>query len=539
MRSNLPVTQQEYTFPADQTLVSVTDLKGRITYCNPSFIEVSGFSRDELLGQPHNIVRHPDMPEEAFRDLWQTIQSGLPWSGLVKNRRKNGDHYWVRANATPMMDGDTITGYLSVRTIPAREEIQAADGLYARLREEAQQGRLKHALQQGQVIRRDVWGRLLSVFKAETNGQLVLIQLLASALVMLPTIFDLPTVWFAASVTSAVLWAFWATRALAIKPLHALVADANRLASGDLSLAIETGASGLVGRLQQALMQLSVNLRTVVQDVRSEISQLANAAREIAAGNDNLSARTEAQASSLEQTASSMEEINGTIQQSSKSASRGAHLAQETLEISQRSNEAVLAVAQTMNEITGSSRRIEDIIQLVEGVAFQTNILALNAAVEAARAGDAGRGFAVVAAEVRALASRTAEAAREIQRLISESGERVVLGSKRTSDATGRMSEANEAVGKVKAVLAEISNAATEQSLGIGQINEAVTHLDSITQQNAALVEELAASAQSLESLVAGVNNSMRLFRLRSGEVSLSQMDAVSLRKQSKLLANA
>ena len=128
MRNNQPITQHAHSLLADQTLVSVTDLKGRITYCNPAFIEASGYSREELLGQPHNIVRHPDMPEEAFRDMWETIQSGLPWSGLVKNRRKSGDYYWVQANATPMMDGDQLTGYLSVRAI------QYADGLYAKMR---------------------------------------------------------------------------------------------------------------------------------------------------------------------------------------------------------------------------------------------------------------------------------------------------------------------------------------------------------------------------------------------------------------------
>src|SRR5262245_26583179 len=123
MRNNQPVSQREYTFPPADTLVSVTDLKGRITYCNGAFIEVSGYARDELLGQPHNLVRHPDMPEEAFRDLWATIQAGFPWTGLVKNRRKNGDHYWVQANATPMKDGERITGFLSVRTCPTREAV--------------------------------------------------------------------------------------------------------------------------------------------------------------------------------------------------------------------------------------------------------------------------------------------------------------------------------------------------------------------------------------------------------------------------------
>ena len=146
MRTNLPVTANEFTFAERDTLVSVTDTKGRITYCNPAFVLVSGFAHEYLLGQPHNIVRHPDMPEEAYRDLWDTIAKGLPWTGLVKNRRKNGDFYWVQANVTPLRDGEQITGYLSVRTLPSREQVQAAEKLYATMRAEAQAGRAVHVL---------------------------------------------------------------------------------------------------------------------------------------------------------------------------------------------------------------------------------------------------------------------------------------------------------------------------------------------------------------------------------------------------------
>jgi len=536
MRVNDPVTQREYTFPAEQTLVSVTDLKGRITYCNSSFIEVSGFERRELMGQPHNIVRHPDMPEEAFRDLWATIQAGLPWSGLVKNRRKNGDYYWVRANATPMMDGSQITGFLSVRTIPTRQEVEAGEALYARMFKEAASGRKRHVLAQGQVQRADLAGRLLGMLRLGTASKLFAIQVVAALLVAAPLLLGWGALVAGPVGVLAVLGAFWVTRCLAIAPLHGIVADANRLASGDLSFHVQSGGEGLVGRLQQALTQLSVNLKTVVQDVRAEIHALGSAASEISSGNDNLSERTESQASSLQLTAASMEQINGTVQLSAESAQRGARLAEETTQIASRSNEAVQAVARTMTEIADSSRRVQDIIQLVEGVAFQTNILALNAAVEAARAGDAGRGFAVVASEVRALAGRSSAAAKEIKQLISESGERVTQGAARTSDATTRMLEASQAVEKVKTVLGEISNAAAEQQSGIASINGAVTHMDSITQQNSALVEELAAAAKSLTSQVDSVRNSMRLFRLVSGEATVAQMDAVAMRREARLL---
>ncbi len=535
MRSNLPVFQQEYAFPPDQTLVSVTDLKGRITYCNPAFVEVSGYQAAELLGQAHNLVRHPDMPEEAFRDMWATIQAKQPWTGLVKNRRKNGEFYWVRANATPMVDGQQITGYLSVRTAPAREEVTAAEELYKRMRAEAASGRPVHVLRQGNLFRNDWIGKLQRMLKPGPVAQLVLVQCLAALALLGGVSLDLPMYALAMVAAGAGTAAVWYTFTLTIRPLSSVLLDANQLAAGDLSHKVRVGATGVVGKLQQAMMQMSVNLRTVVSDVRHELDQFSVAVREIADGNHDLSARTEAQASSLEETAASMEQIHGTVQQSAQAAQRGSQMASETSAIALRSNASVQTVAQTMEAIATSSGRITEIIHLIEGIAFQTNILALNAAVEAARAGDAGRGFAVVASEVRSLAQRTSAAAREIKTLIGESSVCVANGGQQTKEALARMDAAQMAVDKVAAVLDEISHTSHEQTLGISQINEAVTQMDSITQQNAAMVEQLAATAGALNEQVLGVTNSMRLFRLKSGDRSVAQVDAVDLRRNAKM----
>jgi aerotaxis receptor len=327
-----------------------------------------------------------------------------------------------------------------------------------------------------------------------------------------------------------------ATWRMAVLPLSLLVDDANHLAAGDLTHVVDTGGRGFVGQLQQALKQMSVNLRTVVSDVRHEVEQLNLSVREIADGNEDMSSRTESQASSLEQTAASMEEINSTVKSSAASAARGHALSNETTDITQRSNQAVQSVAHSMQGISDSSGKITEIIQLIEGVAFQTNILALNAAVEAARAGDQGRGFAVVAAEVRALSQRTTAAAKEIKLLISESAERVSQGGAQTQIALERMRSALDAVSNVSAVLQEISTSSTEQQLGISQINEAITQMDSLTQQNAAMVEELAATARALQSQTNEVSNSMRLFRLRPGDQTVAQIDALALRRDGKNL---
>jgi aerotaxis receptor len=529
MRSNLPVTHREYQFPAGQTLVSVTDLKGRITYCNPAFIEVSGYAKDELLGQPHNLVRHPDMPAEAFRDMWATIGKGLPWTGLVKNRRKNGDHYWVQANATPMKDGDRIVGFLSVRTQPSRDQVDSAESLYAAMRAEAAEGRLEHVLARGAVLRQSLAGGLRRALTPGQRGQLF--GAFFACVAVAEVVAEFAGSWGWVGVPMAAALATWAVACIVLAPLAGVVSDAQRLAAGDLASGVQQGGRGAIGELQQALMQLSVNLRTVVADTRQQIEQLRLAAAEIASGNQDLSARTESQASSLQQTAASMEQINTTVKNSSDAAQLGVRLAAETASAAGRGDEAVQALATAMVGISDSSKLIDEITRTVEGVAFQTNILALNAAVEAARAGEQGRGFAVVASEVRSLARRSSEAAREIKQLIAQSAERVGDGGVRAGQARDRMREVHQRVQQVHTTLEGISQAASEQRAGIAQINEAVSQMDSITQQNAAMVEELAAAAVQLNQQVEEVDNSMRLFRLTKGDQTVAEADAVQLRR--------
>jgi aerotaxis receptor len=531
MRKNLPVTPNGYSFPAEQTLISITDLKGRITYCNTNFAQVSGYTEAELLGQPHNLVRHPDMPEEAFRDMWATIEAGLPWTALVKNRRKTGDYYWVRANATPVRDGHRTVGYLSVRTRPTDVEVRQFEALYATMRAEAAAGRRLHVLRRGVVKRNDLLGRLIDGLRPELRGQIVLLTAVAAAGPLLAAWAGAPALGVGlAALASAAVASIGVIRCAA-SPLRQVVATANLLAGGDLTRVVDVNGRGEIRELQLALAQLAVSMRTVVRDVREEVVHLQSGAREIASGNQDLSSRTESQASSLEQTAAAMDEIGGTVRQTSDLVGEGARFARETAGVAQRSQEAVHGVVNTMQQITDSSRRIGDIIQVIEGVAFQTNILALNAAVEAARAGEQGRGFAVVATEVRALAQRTDTAAKEIRTLIEESRERVEAGGERAGEARQRMDEVAAAVARVSDVLAQIDAASREQSVGVGQVGEAVQQMDAITQQNAAMVEELAASASALDAQVGRVHAAIRVFRLTDQDKSLAEVDAVGLRR--------
>ena len=535
MRLNLPVTRQAYAFPAEKTLVSVTDLKGRIVYCNHAFATVSGYAVEELMGQPHNLVRHPDMPEEAFRDMWDTIGSGRPWRGAVKNRRKNGDHYWVMASATPIRRQGQIVGYLSVRLAPDAQEIASAEALYARMREEAERGRLVTGLLRGKVQRTDLFGRAVyGVRKFSRYFGSTGLAVGATALITGLVARELSAPYWLPAALIMSVGCLMLQRQLSRKPFLAILQDVQQLAAGDLSFSVRMEETGLAGEVQLALNQLSVNLRSVISDVNTETKNLQGAVNEIAAGNQELSGRTESQASSLEETAASMEQITGTVKQSAGSAAEGARLSDQAAEIAQHSHEAVLGVVTAMASITESSKRIEEIIQVIEGVAFQTNILALNAAVEAARAGEAGRGFAVVASEVRSLAQRTADAAKEIKKLIGESADRVSAGSQQTQQAQDRMGQVLKSVGQVRGLLGEVSSAAQEQQLGLSQVNSAVASMDSITQQNAAMVEELAAGAQALTGQVQTVVSSLRLFRLNADEQSIAEASAVDLRKANR-----
>lgn len=532
MRHNLPVTDKEFPFPAGQTLVSTTDTKGFIVYCNPAFIQVSGFSKQELLGQPHNIIRHPDMPEEAFRDMWDTISSGRPWSALVKNRRKDGSFYWVMANVTPLLnDIGECEGYMSVRTEPQRAQVQEAQELYAQMRLERDQGKQVLALKAGRLIRISPWARLREQLRVGLPAQILITLLAVAALPSLLTAYlTTPSPWNVYVQLVLVLlmvagaWLYLLRNI--VTPLAQLIVAANRMAGGNLTQAVLSNRQNQIGELQKALSQLSVNLLSVVRDAREQSLSMQEATQEISQGNVDLSQRTEAQASNLQQTAAALEEITGTVRETAASAQSASALSVQARELVEKGRDAVNSVADTMQAIEAASTRIGDITQVIDSIAFQTNILALNAAVEAARAGEQGRGFAVVAAEVRTLAQRTSSAAKEIKQLIEDSVAKVGEGSVKTDAARHTMGETVDGVSKVTEIVGEISHATNEQLSGISQINSAVGHLDGITQQNAALVEEMTASAYALNGIAQSVSETVQVFRTDSQHSSAVQVSS-------------
>jgi len=524
MRTNLPVTNIEIPLSDTFSIVSTTDLRGNITYANTYFVEVSGFSIEELIGAPQNILRHPDMPPEAFADLWATIKTGEPWTGMVKNRTKSGNYYWVLANVTPVIEGGQPVGYMSVRTKPTREQVTQAEQAYKDIRDGNTHGkRIVNGAAVGTTAR---WlNRYSMIHRLRVSLAFIMLAFVA---------LGVSLVWpqavaqsgFAGVLAAAgalgawsAIYAAYVLHTKVFEPLKLVTQNARIMAGGDLTCKIESAERDDVGQLQNALRQMNINLRSIIGDVRSNFESIRMATQEIATGNMDLSNRTESQASSLEQTAASMEQLTGTVQQSASNAAEANTLAGTASGVATQSGQVVGQMVTTMEAISLSSHRIVDIIGLIDGIAFQTNILALNAAVEAARAGDHGRGFAVVASEVRSLAQRSATAAKEIKQLIDESLVKVEAGTTLTAHAGGAMKEVIESVNRVASIISEITSATREQSGGIAQVNQAVGHLDSVTQQNAALVEQAAAAAANLTGQTDNLTNTMAIFKLPGDKV--------------------
>jgi methyl-accepting chemotaxis protein len=305
------------------------------------------------------------------------------------------------------------------------------------------------------------------------------------------------------------------------RPLNHAVELAQAVAGGDLSRRIEATSTDETGQLLQALKQMNDSLVQIVAQIHQGSDSIATATQQIATGNQDLSSRTEQQASSLEETAASLEELTSTVKQNAANARQANQLAASASQVAQRGGAVVNQVVDTMTAINTSSRKIVDIIGVIDGIAFQTNILALNAAVEAARAGEQGRGFAVVAGEVRTLAQRSAEAAKEIKHLIDDSVGKVEEGNSQVASAGQTMSEIVDSVKRVTDIMGEITAASDEQTSGIEQINQAVAQMDQVTQQNAALVEESAAAASSLQEQAQQLSQTVRVFKLANGPAAL------------------
>ncbi|MFC4312425.1 methyl-accepting chemotaxis protein [Steroidobacter flavus] len=523
MQNNGPVTRAEYVLPDDEVIITHTDLTSRITYANPAFFASSQFSLEECMGQPQNIVRHPDMPKEAFADLWATIGAGQSWSGIVKNRRKDGGFYWVRANVTPMVEErGRIVGYMSVRTKPTRAEIAQAERVYADIRN----GRAHNI----QIVRgriRDMslvsrLGRLVTHLSLERGSWLVLGTLMTLLSAILITSVRSTgmgiTAWLSLAAISLVCANLYYVQRYVARPVRQLQTAASKLLSGDTQTRISSDAVQCIDALAEGFEQLRVKLHGVLKDNHQAATEVHGGVSHVVNASSDISNRTQEHAASLEQTAASIEQITATVERNTEGARQAAGLANESFELTARGRRIVGDMHATMGSILDSSRRIGDIVGLIDGIAFQTNLLALNAAVEAARAGEQGRGFAVVAQEVHSLAQRSATAAKEIKNLISTSSEAVTRGSELAGEAESSMGLVVDSVKRVSQMIQDIEGASREQAAGVEQISQAVTQMDTITQRDAHAAQKLLQTATDLQSQSQYMFTAISAFAMRPAE---------------------
>jgi len=430
LKTNLPITQTEVSFPKGHYIVSRTDLKGMTTYVNDTFVKISGFSREELIGKNHNVVRHPDMLPGAFAWMWDTIQKGRPWRGTVKNRCKNGDFYWVDALVVPVMKGGEIIGYMSVRTEPSKQQVREAEAFYQKLKEGT-----------ASIPKTVFWKRIS--LKVKLNGLVMLLlgmQILSGVLNQFGTAIGFSPAAITGTIHGFAVLGLLASVALLLTQSQMLtiigriVGRLDNIAQGDLTDEIPLVREDELGKLNDALVTMQTHLKAMMSEISESASLMGGHADvlnvEMAQARKTTAVQSDAVtriAAAVEQLVASVNEIADSAQQAAQAVGASHGLLDQaavSMDDSQTATanvvSAVTGAGKTMTELSQSILAIDRVSQVIRGIADQTNLLALNAAIEAARAGESGRGFAVVADEVRKLAEQSSKQTAEITASVQE-----------------------------------------------------------------------------------------------------------------------
>ncbi|XLZ69251.1 methyl-accepting chemotaxis protein [Massilia sp. SR12] len=498
-------------------IVLTMDLQGRLTYANSTFVATSGYSEEDLQGRPQSALHHPDMPGEVDQDMLRTTMSGEPWRGLVKYRCKERGFFWCIANVTPVIEKGRTTGFMSVCTKPKREQVQDAESLYRTIKGPNPDGvriqRGAAAARGRRKLAKALRDISLSQRMAFTFGSMALLALSMALHAVLPypdSALHVQAVLLAA----LALYGWYNLHRAIVAPVQACINATRILAGGDLTTRMAVDRNDELGQLQAFVRQLNLNLASILGDIRGNFALTRSTTTQVRTANFDLAARTEAQAANLEQTSAHMGQITGTVSQTADNVNTANSVASEATALAGRTGVAVAQVVTAMDDIRQSSRKIVDIIGLIDGIAFQTNILALNAAVEAARAGESGRGFAVVASEVRNLAQRSAAAAKDIKALIDASADKIEAGASVATSAGTDMDAVIAAIGQVADIMGEISGATREQSNGVNQVKDAIVQLDEVTRQNSQMVEEASTATGVLDLQAQAVAKALEVFKL-------------------------
>ncbi|GAA3709858.1 PAS domain-containing methyl-accepting chemotaxis protein [Oceanisphaera sediminis] len=516
MRKNVPVTQTERTFPSTEKLISSTDIQGNILHCNDAFVAVSGYSREELIGQPHNIVRHPDMPPLAFRIMWEHLKAGKPWMGMVKNRCKNGDYYWVDAYVTAITESGNVIGFESVRSCPNREDIARAEQFYTHGHKVRDMSRVGSMALQSLPWLVGVGGAGIVFGMGHVTGSLA---------------------WLSLSIAVYALVCNLGHRRI-MQQIDALLGDAFR---HELAVTTYTRDSGLLGRIKVGICSEKARLNAVVTRVEDAARQVTHQSeaglglsRQATSGIQRQQQETEMVATAMHQMTTTINDVSGHVQETARQAETSNELAIQGREVALTTRKSIEQLRQTVEDIRGSvlqlseqTGRIAQVAMMIEQIAGQTNLLALNAAIEAARAGEHGRGFAVVADEVRQLAQRTQHSTSEIHQILDAFKQQAVTsvqaaehgredaeaGLARVMETENMLSGISAAVGTIANMSSQMATAVGEQAHVAGDINVQLNNISVLSRSSLARADEASSSMEGLQSVSDGLYD--LLIRLR------------------------